>query len=257
MRSADSLEQQPWDQLHALPRQLPSQWRSVVQAWALAISAQCGGQWGGPLTGSFAPLPVGWPKSWHDLLCGLRCSLPYFPPSSFLSQDHVLHPEGFSCPVLPLPPFSSAVIASHPPQVLIPHSSICFLKDPDQHRWRLLRISVHLSEILLSLWKAKLRISRLSNVQHTTNVGLNTEQRSVRIVYFLSIFLNQITFCLNIWDVQNSRIVCNRRSTNERLETKENGSCTPNTNKDEQITLKHKGNYWKPDWLPSRSTGCE
>lgn len=75
---AHSLQLPHVSQLHAFPRQLPSQRLNVVEAPAPTMFAPRGTSW----MSNVAPLPTGLSKTWHNLHCGLRHSLLYFSSSS-------------------------------------------------------------------------------------------------------------------------------------------------------------------------------
>lgn len=131
-------------------------------------------------TPHWVALDVAWSALWSETLLTLLLFL-----LLFLSQDGICMalwrlslPSPASSPFI----FHTYRSPTNPSlltptlHLLTPTSSICFLEDPDWPRWWLrMRSSVHVSELLFSLWKAKPRIPTSINVQYTTDFGLHTE----------------------------------------------------------------------------------
>ena len=120
------------------------------------------------LMGNFASLPSGLLKTLRDLHCDLRCSWRYFSSSclSFHRIRSAWPSKGFTLSSSVSSPFifhrecSPTNLLTPTLHLLTLNSSICFVADPAHHRWwQLMRSSMHISELLFSLWKAKHKIS--------------------------------------------------------------------------------------------------
>lgn len=184
MPVADSLQLQHLSQFYIFPRQLPSQWLSMVEAQAATISAQRGlllrqaTLLHSPLGCSRLQIIALWSETFSALFffflslftgSNLHGTLKAFPAQSCLpSPPFIFH--SYCPPNKPLTPNSNCELLTSP-------SASWSLQIDDtggNYWWE--DLCMFLSSCLVF---EKLRIPTSSNVQHTTNFVLNTGHKRI------------------------------------------------------------------------------